>query len=186
MDVSKIREKGEMAKNLVARGIAANMEEAHKMIDSKGMVRTDMQLQPEQEKAMEEIKVDEQVDQIANGNNGILKRVEQLEQMLQQFKEFFNKYKNNNDNNLKELDSSIKMMMRKLERGAVTNAPQQSQPAEQQTQQQEQPAQQQPAQQEKPQSNTQAQAPGTNLDQSQFSVEKIFNNSNGRMMKNKK
>jgi hypothetical protein len=182
MDVSKIREKGEMAKNLVARGIAANMEEAHKMIDSKSMVRTDVNLRPEQKKAMEEIKVDDQVEQIANGNNGILKRVEQLEQMLNQFKEFFNKYKNNNDNNLKELDSSIKMMMRRLESGAVTNAPQQAtQPAEQQ----EQPVQQQPAQQEKPQSTTQPQAPGTNLDQSQFSVEKIFNNSNGRMMKKK-
>jgi hypothetical protein len=181
MDVSKIREKGEMAKNLVARGIAANMEEAHNMIDSRGMVRTDVQLRPEQEKAMEEIKVDDQVEQIANGNNGILKRVEQLEQMLNQFKEFFNKYKNNNDNNLKELDSSIKMMMRSLESGAVTNVPQQAeqpvqQPAEQQTQQ---PAQEQPAQQQ------QAQAPGTNLDQSQFSVEKIFNNSNGRMTKKK-
>jgi hypothetical protein len=182
MDVSKIREKGEMAKNLVARGIAANMEEAHKMIDSKSMVRTDVNLRPEQKKAMEEIKVDDQVEQIANGNNGILKRVEQLEQMLNQFKEFFNKYKNNNDNNLKELDSSIKMMMRRLESGAVTNAPQQ---ATQSAEQQEQPVQQQPAQQEKPQSTTQPQAPGTNLDQSQFSVEKIFNNSNGRMMKKK-
>lgn len=168
MDVSKIKEKGEMAKNLVARGIAVDMHEAHKMIDSKGMVKTDADLRPEQEKAMEEIKVDEQVEQIANGNNGILKRVEQLEQMLGQFKEFFNRYKNNNDNNLKELDGSIKMMMRKLESGAVTNAAQQQE--------------QQPA---KPQSTTQPQAAGTNLDPSQFSVEKIFSNSNGRMMKKK-
>ncbi|MBW3013111.1 hypothetical protein KY340_02790 [Candidatus Woesearchaeota archaeon] len=180
MDVSKIREKGELAKALVQRGIAADMHEAHEMINSKGMVKTGFNPDDQQQKVMDEIKVDEQVEQIAGGNNGILKRVEQLEQMLQQFRDFFNKYKTSNDSNLKELDSNIRMMMRKLEKGAVSNVQPVSEPAKQEQQQEQQ------QEQKRPQGDTKPQAPAMNLDPSKFSVENIFNNSHGRMLKNKK
>ncbi|MBD3259794.1 hypothetical protein GF371_04165 [Candidatus Woesearchaeota archaeon] len=183
MDVSKIREKGDLAKSLVQRGIAANLQDAYKMIEAKGMIKTNSTSDSDHQKAMEEIKVDEEIEQIAGSNNGILKRVEQLEHMLAQFKEFFNKYKNNNDNNLKELDSGIKMLMRKIDSGAATNVQKRETRQEPQQQRSQHPEQSQ-EQKQKPQN--QAQTPGSNLDPSQFSVEKIFNNSHGRMNKDKK
>ena len=179
MDVFKLQEKNRLAKALVEKGIASDMHDAFNQIEKKGMVKEfgdtvaeEMEMedavaavQRQQQSMMERGDLDKHAD--------VLNRLESIEGTLSAFKEFFGKYKELNDNNLKEVDSRLKEIAKRvieMKSGASTQQTPQS------------PQQQQTLPKPAPKDD-EIKHPQAGLDPNEFSVEKYFNNSNNKLAK---
>jgi hypothetical protein len=162
MDIARIQEKSEMARELIKKGLAQDYEEACNMIDEKGMVKNCT------------VEAGERRDQSANFDNDVHsdKRLEEIEKMISQVKDFVVRYTRNNDSNLRELDEKMNQILRKLSSGSSDVGNVEEKKQETLT----------PVETQKPVQKTESEHPQGKLNQEEFSVEKYFSNSHGRMV----
>ena len=100
LNVERLTQKADLAKSLVEKGLAANMEEAMAKIDQEQLMRTDgdeniMSVKTDSETQKTEISGDE-ISQLKN-------HIERLKNKTEAIDGFMRKYAANNDKNLKEL-----------------------------------------------------------------------------------
>jgi hypothetical protein len=176
MDVTKIQEKSLLARELLQKGLASDYEEACRMIDDKGMVRdTRVPDGPTPRKAYEAAAEARE----APVSEGSTTTRGDLDKSLAQLKDFVIRYTKNNDRNLRELDEKMNQILNKLNQGVQAPLPVQKEievtqaaaplPAV---------STPQPAQQKEEHPHPQG-----HLNPNDFSVEKYFSNSGGKMVK---
>ncbi|MBW3010929.1 hypothetical protein KY335_03170 [Candidatus Woesearchaeota archaeon] len=197
LNIEKLKEKNRLAKSLVERGLATSFEDASAKIDQGGLVHNagklstdDTPLENLKKRAIGQVRENEireieketleqkkqEVAKIAASDPKVLERLEKIEKFLGDFKAFFDKYRSMNDNNLKELASNIKSI--RADMSAASSAPK----VKQQTLQEQHPRQ--PELKRKPEAEN-SDTTRASFDTSEYSVEKVFSNANGRLAKKK-
>ncbi|MCK4670719.1 MAG: hypothetical protein KAT43_05960 [Nanoarchaeota archaeon] len=196
LNIEKLKEKNKLAKSLVERGLATNFEEATEKIDNGGLVhnvgdlrigntplenlkkRAFSQVRENETREVQKEQVELQREEAAQAEAAdpkVMERLEKIEKYLKDFKAFFDKYRAMNDNNLKELVSHIKSL-----RGDISKA------APKQEQQTLTGSQQHPRQPElRRKAGAEEGTARAAFDTSEYSVEKVFSNANGRLQKKK-
>lgn len=204
LNIDKLKEKNRLAKSMVERGLARNLDEASAKIEQQGLIhnsqnlstdntplenlrkRAISQTQENDLKDLEKENVQEQREEAAKAaaiDPKVLQRIEQLEKFVQEFKAFFDRYRSVNDNNLKELVSNIKSLRADLsDAGSRPKVQQQKLQREEKDEQRAHPRQ--PEMKRGPQSE-ESDTTRAEFDTSEYSVEKVFSNANGRLMKKK-
>lgn len=170
LDVNKLLEQNKLAKELVDKGIAKDLDEANEMIEKNKMINGNdfsdiIPSRPHGNNSQEKTK-EPQVQSIIDEScckelkEKIMKLEEKLkhdDEVISKLINFFNDYKSMNDNNLKEVDKRLKAF--------------ESNPKEMQN-----------VEPRKVQSNFKKDDDNKdNENKSKYSVENIFNNSHGRL-----
>ena|SRR3989338_1116104 len=195
IDVEKIKAQSSLAKSLVERGFATDVEEACMMIENQGLVHSNERI-PYTERQERELvsrgRMDfvdevrtmqhkESVMREASGPNSVhnsrvagdssyielSRKVEFMEKTINELKAFVSKYRESNDKNLKELDQSLNSLKNMRQSSSNGTSQMQSQPVVEQARRDEIP-------EAKPQTGR-----GDTLNPRDYAVEKIFNFSNG-------
>jgi hypothetical protein len=179
-DVSRLQDTSNLAKELVEKGIAKDFDEALKIIESNNMVKSNEEFKTIKDEGAEQTDQKEKSDseqpkqnsmeekekmsfKDSKKENNVSTGFEELQDKLSELKNLLENYIEQNDRNLQELDERLK----KLE----------SQEGEKKEPQQKIPKKKG----KKPQKHVTGAGEGLNPDD--FAVDKIFNNSNGRLDK---
>ncbi len=194
IDVEKIKAQSSLARSLVERGFATDVEEACLMIENQGLVHSNDRIPytERQEKELisrgrmdfvDEVRTmqhKESVMREASGPNSrpnsrvagdsayieLSRKVDFMEKTINELKTFIGKYRESNDTNIKELDYAVNSL--KNTRQSSSGSSQVSQPVVEQARRDEIP-------EAKPQTGR-----GDTLNPRDYAVEKIFNFSNGK------
>jgi|SRR3989344_4218789 len=192
IDVEKIKAQSSLAKSLVERGFATDVEEACLLIEKQGLVHSNDRIPftERQERELtsrgkmdfvDEVRMKQQNESIIREASGpsarvagdsayieLARKVDFMEKTMNELKSFMNKYREMNDKNLKELDQVVNSM-KSMRLGSSNGSSQVvSQPVVEQARREEIP-------EAKPQTGR-----GDSLNPRDYAVEKIFNFSNGK------
>jgi len=182
LDISKLQKKEALAKEMVKLGAAIDLESAYNQIEDNDMVNShdDFRVMEKKEEPKQvkieplnpaQIQSSGAVAMPGANDIDIIKRIDEIEKKINDLATFLDKYKTQNDNNLKEVDTTMKnltMTVRDMKTNARIAASEASSPKHQE---------------KKDEDDYQAVTkPKDDWDTSQFAVDKIFNNSHGQMM----
>ncbi len=192
IDVEKIKAQSSLAKSLVERGFATDVEDACLLIEKQGLVYSNERIPftERQERELvsrgkmdfvDEVRVKQQKESIIREASGpsarvagdsayveLSRKVDFMEKTINELKTFMNKYREMNDKNLKELDQVVSSMKSMSFGSSNGNLQTESHPVIEQARRDEIPeAKQQTGR-------------GDALNPKDYAVEKIFNFSNGR------
>lgn len=205
VDIKSLQKKMVLAKDMVSKGLAASVDDAYAIIEQGGMVKefqpesedffisTARREQEEETKIEETVKMQQETLQRMDNSAALIAKVQRLEQQLEKFQEFFKKYQQVNDANLREVDTRLKDMAKRVASMPQQSHTTQSAPNQQQQQQHMSQSQQQqqlpssgqqqsqpPAQQAQTQQQQQ-QSGGADVNDPKYAVENIFNNSHNKL-----
>lgn len=168
LDVTKLQEKNNLAKELVEKGLASDINEAYNQIEAKNLTgdndgflvgnKSVEQMEPEPEKP--------KVVEVAQ-NSDSSAELQKLSDKIEKVNNFFMQYMQNNDNNLREVDQRLRQINDMLE-----NIPK------------EQTLKIEPSKEVPPvekQETVVEKEP--EMDPGEFAVDKIFDNSHGKLDK---
>ena len=181
LDVSKLQKKGNLAKEMVRLGVVENIEDAFQQIENKEFVTSKDDFiisdQYRKEKAAQAAAAQKTTEALKpmEQSPDINARLEKLENSIKNLADFVDKYKNQNDKNMQEVDGHIKALKSTIHnlRTSQTSASS-SQP----TLTIEHPSE---VPKVKVDDSQVVNRPKSNMNPEDYSVDKIFNNSNNRM-----
>ncbi|MDK2907573.1 MAG: hypothetical protein PWQ87_31 [Candidatus Woesearchaeota archaeon] len=163
-DVSKLQGASSLAKELVEKGIAKDFQDALKIIESNKMVKSNEEFNiinnhkdsEKEEKVKEKEKVQENTTKIEDSV-----AIKKIKEDLAELRDLFERYAAQNDNNLRELDTRLKNLESKIKFNQEVKE----------------------EKVKKPEPKKFVTGAGEGLNPDDFAVDKIFNNSNGRLEK---
>jgi len=171
IDVEKLQKKAVLAKELVAKGMASSIDDAYRQIEKNFMVKES----PEHFKVSNDnvnsdsstgdtkIAAPKETEEIAAEYALLKRKINTIEESLNEITSFVNRYRESNDNNLREIDQNLKKIESQLKNTSPIQMPKEE-------------VQTVIKKEEKPVSPR-----GGNLNPDDFSVEKYFSNANNKM-----
>ncbi|MDI3543969.1 MAG: hypothetical protein PWQ28_250 [Candidatus Woesearchaeota archaeon] len=164
-DVSKLQGASNLAKELVEKGIAKDFQDALKIIESNNMVKSNEEFkiinnhkdsEEQEEKIQEKEKANENTKSIEDSI-----AIKKIKEDLAELRDLFERYMTQNDNNLRELDTRLNNLESKIKFNQEVKE----------------------EKVKKPEPKKFVTGAGEGLNPDDFAVDKIFNNSNGRLEK---
>ncbi|MFH1316327.1 MAG: hypothetical protein ABII01_02310 [Candidatus Woesearchaeota archaeon] len=194
LNISKLQKKGYLAKEMLRLGVSEDIQQALKQIEDDNLIKSEddfyvseSYITPEKkaEKAILDEK-DHEKEQNQKVSNELSERLGLLEKKLDLIADFMNKYKAMNDNNLKEVDSRLKGLQTTIQEVKEMPKPanvfvEKKEPEEELQGMLEVEQVESPDKINKISEFNAVDKPKDKWSSSDFSVEKIFNNSNGRL-----